>query len=394
MKQNLKLFVVIVIFSLLLVGCTSVGQKAAPTPTAGENQDFGAIISATGVVVPERWAALSARSQAVVVEVLVTEGEKVSAGQPLVRLDGQAAAQANLGTAQFELTNAQQALDTLKENAAAETAHAQQAVANAMQAVEDAQEDVDKLVYRRASDDLIKQTQDEIDLAKKAVSRAEDTYKLFKKRPDGDTLKAQAELALVKARIHLDNRISYLNWYTGTPDEIDAAKYRAALAVAQANLDRTRTEYDRRKDGPDKNLLELATARLALAKTRVQAAQEAVGDLELRAPFDGVVCNLDARVGEWVVPGMTILELGDLDQLRVETTDLSEIDAARVHPQDRVLITFDALPNVVINGKVHWVANKSGEGSGVNYSTIVMLDTIPADLRWGMTAFVDIKVSE
>ena len=262
-----------------------------------------------------------------------------------------------------------------------------------MQAVEDAQEDVDKLVYRRASDDLIKQTQDEIDLAKKAVSRAEDTYKLFKKRPDGDTLKAQAELALVKARIHLDNRISYLNWYTGTPDEIDAAKYRAALAVAQANLDRARTEYDRRKDGPDKNLLELAEARLALAKTRVQAAQEAVGNLELRAPFDGVVCNLDARVGEWVMPGTPILQLGDLNDLRVETTDLSEIDAARVHPQDTVSVTFDALPEVVVNGTVLRVANKSAASSGVNYTVVVVLDSVPADLRWGMTAFVDIEVS-
>ncbi|MCX6066086.1 MAG: efflux RND transporter periplasmic adaptor subunit, partial [Chloroflexi bacterium] len=124
-----------------------------------------------------------------------------------------------------------------------------------------------------------------------------------------------------------------------------------------------------------------------------QAAQEAAADLELRAPFEGVVCNLDVRVGEWVVPGLSILQLGDLDSLRVETTDLSEIDAARVHSQDVVAVTFDALPDVTVQGTILWVASKSADGSGVNYTAVISLENIPAELRWGMTAFADIEVS-
>jgi HlyD family secretion protein len=394
MKPYPKIIFVIVIFCLFLAGCGSAAKGVAPTPENGGAQDFGAVISATGVVVPEHWAALSARSQAVVAEVLVTEGERVPAGRSLVRLDGQAAAQAKLSAVQYELINAQQALDTLKNEADVERARVLQAVANAMQAVHDAQEDVDKLTYRRASDDLITQTQDEIDLAKKQISRAEDAYKLVKHRPEGDSQRAAAELALVKARIHLDNRISYLNWYTGKPDDIDAAKYRAALEVAQADLNRFKAEYDRRKDGPDTKLLAQAEARLNLAKAQVLAAEEDVVDLELRAPFEGVVCNLDVRVGEWVTPGVPIIQLGDLGSLRVETTDLSEIDAARIHSQDVSDVTFDALPDVTVKGTVHWVASKSAEGSGVNYTAVILLDTIPTGLRWGMTAFADIKVSE
>jgi HlyD family secretion protein len=394
MKTYPEFFFITVIVCLALTGCSSAQEKASATPDNAGAQDSGAMISATGVVVPEKWAALSARRPAVVAEVLVTEGERVSAGQQLVRLDGQAAAQADLSAARHELILAQQALDTLKENAASEAARAQQAVATAMQAVEDAQEDVDKLDYRRASDDLITQTQDEIDLAKKQVSRAEDAFKLVKKRPDGDSLKAEAELALTRARIYLDNRISYLNWYKGLPDEIDGAKYRAALAVAQADLSRSQAEYDRRKDGPDTKLLALAESRLALAKAQVHAAEESAANLELRAPFDGAVCNLDVRVGEWVTPGIPILQLGDLSSLRLETTDLSEIDAARIHTQDAVLVTFDALPDVTVKGSVLWVASKSAEGSGVNYTAVIVLEPIPAGLRWGMTAFADIEVSE
>ena len=71
----------------------------------------------------------------------------------------------------------------------------------------------------------------------------------------------------------------------------------------------------------------------------------------------------------------------------------SQLDAARVHADDVVSITFDALPEVVVNGKVFWVAKKSAEGSGVNYTAVIVLDSIPDGLRWGMTAFVDIEVS-
>ena len=87
MKPYPKIFFLILIFCLLLTGCGSAGQEGTPTPENGSAKDFSPVISATGIVVPEKWAALSMRSQAVVAEVLVSEGEKVVAGQLLVRLD-------------------------------------------------------------------------------------------------------------------------------------------------------------------------------------------------------------------------------------------------------------------------------------------------------------------
>ncbi len=391
MKRTRMLILLLV--SLLFAGCGTARETPIPIPQTGL-QDYSAVISTTGVVVPEQWATLSARSPGVVARILVTEGQRVSAGDLLLQLNGQAAAQAILSAAQYELINARQALDTLKENAAAEQARTQQALAEARQALEDAQEDVTRLDYPRASDDLLKQTQDEIDLARKQVSRAEDAFKLVQKRPEGDALKAQMELNLIKARTYLQNRIALLNWYLAKPDEIDAARDRAALAVAQAELLRAQTDFERHQAGPDTELLAQAEARLTLAKAQVLAAAEAAANLELRAPFDGAICNLDVRLGEWVTPGLPLLQLGDLDHLRVETTDLSEIDAARIHPPDTAIVTFDALPDVVLRGTILSVAEKSSASSGVNYTTIVTLDTLPAGLRWGMTAFIDIEVSE
>jgi HlyD family secretion protein len=72
-----------------------------------------------------------------------------------------------------------------------------------------------------------------------------------------------------------------------------------------------------------------------------------------------------------------VLSLADLGHLRVETTDLNEIDVARLDVGNNAIITFDALPNVSVEGKVVRIAPKASEGSGVNYTAVVELDEIP-----------------
>ena len=58
------------------------------------------------------------------------------------------------------------------------------------------------------------------------------------------------------------------------------------------------------------------------------------------------------RVGEQVTPGQTLFVLGNLDSLRVETTDLDEIDVVRVALGQRAAVVFDALPDRVLEGRV------------------------------------------
>jgi multidrug resistance efflux pump len=138
----------------------------------------------------------------------------------------------------------------------------------------------------------------------------------------------------------------------------------------------------------------LAEARLANAKGQLAAAEAALNDLELLAPFGGVVSEIYVRASEWISPGQPTLLLADLSHLRVETTDLNEIDVAQVEVGNTATVTFDALPEAVVPGKVVRIASKAATGSGVNYTVVVELDEIPENLRWGMTAFVDIAFDE
>ena len=391
MKPNAKNVAWIVLCSLILAGCGLSGEEATPTPEPSLAEDFNAIVGATGVVVPEQWATLSMRGQGVVAEVLVEEGDPVVAKQPLVRLDGQAAAEAVIAAAELELVNAQQALDALHENAPLAAAQAELALANAGKALKDEE-------YRwrvqqkgnRASPETIREAEAKLLLANEEVDR----YKGIYDSASGDSDKALALVKLTEAQRNRDAALRNLNWYKGTPTDRDQAILDAKLSLAQAQLDQAKRDFEDLVPGPDPDLLAQAQAHLEQAKAQLASAQQALEDLELRAPFDGIVCNLKARVGEWLTPGVPVLALGDLAGLHVETTDLNEIDAARIQAGDTAIVTFDALPGASASGTVQHVAFKSAEGSGVNYTMVLELDQIPDGLRWGMTAFVDIEVGE
>ena len=110
---------------------------------------------------------------------------------------------------------------------------------------------------------------------------------------------------------------------------------------------------------------------IALAETEVAQAQIALEEARLRlercerrAPFDGTVGMVDVREGEQVQQGDLILTLGDLSTLRVETTDLDEIDVARIAVGQRADITFDAFPDRVFTGRVTRINPMAEPGGG------------------------------
>jgi len=166
------------------------------------------------------------------------------------------------------------------------------------------------------------------------------------------------------------------------------------VELLEARISTAQREYEIFSSGPDPDDLAVAEARLANAQAQLDAAEAALNDLELRAPFEGNVSELFVHPSEWVNVGQPVLLLADISHLQVETTDLSEIDLAQLRIGDSVIVTFDALPDVVVRGIVKRIAPKAAEGAGVNYPITIELSEIPGQLRWGMTAFVDIEVGD
>jgi multidrug resistance efflux pump len=137
---------------------------------------------------------------------------------------------------------------------------------------------------------------------------------------------------------------------------------------------------------------EIAAAEVAVAQAEAAllVARAGLDQATLRAPVAGTVTALEVGPGEAVMPGQVALTLVDLGRLRVETTDLSELDVARVAVGQRASIYVEPL-GVTVGGRVVRIASQAEMiGGDVVYALVVELDEQPPGLRWGMSVEVEI----
>jgi HlyD family secretion protein len=227
----------------------------------------------------------------------------------------------------------------------------------------------------------IKRTQDQL-----AYNNSQTKYNDLLDPPDPvDVQVAEAELATAQALLSEADR--ELERVLDGPDA-------GEVALLEAQIEKGNRDFETYSVGPDPDDVAVAEARIANAEAQLAAAKATIADLELVAPFDGVISAVHINPSERVATGSPVLLIADLNHLQVETTDLSEIDVAQIMVGDPAIITFDSLPDLELQGTVTRIAPKAAEGSGVNFPVIIELNEIPAALRWGMTAFVDIDLEK
>jgi len=389
------------------------------------------------------------------VEVLVEPGDTVAVGAPLVLLDTSDLELA-LQRAQEQVASQQAALDLVRAGAterviaradrdnAHQVAQAESALQAKQQQLAQAQA-TDPVAELDAAEARVAQVERQIvqaraqaptsqlRLAQIAFERAQialdDTQDEYNKALDrpwedqairdtwADRL-VQAKLDQRAAQAQLDQAQAAQLAHTRSLDVLEAqleeaqamlAQAQAAQEAHQASLDLLGIEIEAAQEQLDyvqgwenpyrdpARQQEVAQAEAALVQARVQVdeIQQQLLEATLVAPFAGTVGAVHARVGEIVSPGQSLVDIGDLATLRVETTDLDEIDVVRVFAGQQVAVTFDALPDHVFQGQVTRISPMAESGTGgVHYTTVVALEEVDPALRWGMTAFVDIEAGE
>jgi HlyD family secretion protein len=128
-------------------------------------------------------------------------------------------------------------------------------------------------------------------------------------------------------------------------------------AIASADLaDRADTEFRRAGAACD-----AGAASVARAEAAVKLAQTRVDKMVLKAPFEGVVAEADAELGEWVTPSPPALpvppaiDLLDPDSIHV-SAPMDEVDSARIDVGQRVRVTVDSFPDRAFAGQVARIA--------------------------------------
>jgi HlyD family secretion protein len=197
----------------------------------------------------------------------------------------------------------------------------------------------------------------EVGVRKRERDTETNVPKLAQDRRNAEDKLSNTERAIANAHLTLDRLLirRQANPSSVTNDQI--ANARKALEEAQASL------------GPDREALRLAQlasgvplptrleAGLTAARAELSAAEAALERTRIRAPVDGTVLQVFARVGEIaaVSPEQPMVILGDLSQLRVRA-EVEERDSSKVRVGQSVVLKTDAYPDREFTGKVATVA--------------------------------------
>lgn len=393
----------------------------AGLPTTGQQPPVGgqtAVVASGAIEAKETSLASEITGQ--VAEVLVDEGEPVTAGQVVVRLDD--------SLLQAQIQEAHQAVETARAHlraaeagprpaqiAAAEAAvrQAEAARAGAQQAVADAKRARDN---QQELDAQIHAVQARVDLAQRQIEQAkarQATIRVLSESiagagsDQGKTQLAvyQKQMAAADETIAGANAeaqgaqrlLSYLQGMRKNPVQLDvavrAAEGQARLAeeaakVAEAGLALA-------KAGPRPEAIALAQAQLAQAQAARRLLDVQLDKYAIVSPLDGVVTTRVADPGETATPGAPLLSIADLTQVTL-VIYVPEPRLGDVQLGQPAKVQVDAYPGRTFTGVVSYISPRA-EFTPKNIQTVedrvqtvfavkITLDNPEGALKAGMPA--------
>ena len=123
-----------------------------------------------------------------------------------------------------------------------------------------------------------------------------------------------------------------------SPGEVQTAEEQ--LQRAEADLKLLEQKQKDRYSPPE---ISRVQAQIGEAQTAYSAAEDLLNQLNVRAPFDGIVYSLPVHQGGYVNPGDLVLQVADLSKVLVRAF-VDEPDVARLAPGQRIQVTWDAMP--------------------------------------------------
>jgi membrane fusion protein (multidrug efflux system) len=144
--------------------------------------------------------------------------------------------------------------------------------------------------------------------------------------------------------------------------ELDAAQVRADLAVAEAALAESRSQYHRSRELYSTKVLsdsqiEQIEATYKANEARVASARARVNDTVIRAPFAGRVGLRRVSVGSLISPGTVITTLDDTSTVKLDFT-IPEIFLSAMQPGLDISARSVAYPDVDFAGRVSSVDSR------------------------------------
>jgi HlyD family secretion protein len=134
-----------------------------------------------------------------------------------------------------------------------------------------------------------------------------------------------------------------------SPGEVKQAQDQ--LAASEADLKLLQQKQSGRYSAPEVARVE---AQKNEAQTTYAAAENVLRQLNIRAPFDGIVYSLPVHQGSYVNPGDLVLQEADLSKVLVRAF-VDEPDVGRLASGQPIELTWDAVPGRTWRGLVNTI---------------------------------------
>jgi HlyD family secretion protein len=286
-------------------------------------------------------SAVAPKTSGKILEITVREGDSVTAGQVIARLDDaqvrarEDAARAALADAQAKMQGARGQIAVLQEQLRQNEVQTGQSSMDAEGRVRQAQADL-----TAAEADL---TQQQAALRLAEFNR--DAYQRLAKTG------AASQLQGLQAEVQADEQAAAV---ASAQRRVESV--RGAFTAAQANLDNPRIRSSQ-ASGTQAQLAQqestIASAKAQTAQAQAQLAQAEAdrADLTVVAPFSGTVITRSAEPGEVVQPGTAIVTLLDLSKVYLRGF-IPEGEIGKVKLNQPAHVYLDSNPNQALDGYV------------------------------------------
>ena len=165
------------------------------------------------------------------------------------------------------------------------------------------------------------------------------------------------------------------------------------LAAASASVDLAKANLAKLTASATQSDLDIQQASVSQAEETLKQAQISLDNATLKAPFAGVITNVNAVKGSSATSATPAVQMLDRSTLHVDLK-LSENDVVNVAVDQPTLLTIDSLAGWKATGAVSYIAPAATTSNGVaTYAVRASFATNDPAVRVGMTANVNITTA-
>jgi len=379
-KIVLMVLVIIVMLAIPLAGC---GSEPAETD-ATESQVFtvqrgnlAVDITAAGNLALSRTEDLTFEIAGTVEEVLVEEGDSVTEGQVLVRLDASewedelTILRQQLTTAERQLTTAERQLETKKRT-----------VSSRELALLQEQIDLQTAEYNLGAISDIKEAQDAIDDAEYDLRVARTRLKEALQSPFGgdpnywlnQIISAQARQT--EAEQDLTDVLAGSSARVTTEVALEVATKQLLVEQARMDLEDAQIAIDNALKDVDDAQLDVEDAQQDVEDAQESLDEALISSTEIIAAFDGFITTVNVEGGDEVTKGTVAVVIADPTKFEADIL-VSEMDIMQVKTGGEASVQVDAMSGLTLPATVTHISPTATIQSGVvNYRVKVEIQPL------------------